>query len=145
MKLLPILTLCTLVAGSQLIAATSVISQPLPPIAQVFSSVRINPQRPIIVQLTNQTQIALVYSLAETDPNPKSLSPGTTTEFTIPPKNGKRDLTSILIYDPKGSNPVQYEYQATDNTIKVNIKPTNSGLTQHRALYIDETGEVYSL
>ncbi|HLO52471.1 MAG TPA: hypothetical protein VK211_28995 [Kamptonema sp.] len=104
---------------------------------------KVNPNSEIKVQLFNQTGYILEYGKAEGYPN--SLSPGETRDVYIKISSRKGDIATIPINAPSGTVPLRYEYRVVNNVVIVRIVPTRADdPRQDRAVYIDETGRVYS-
>ncbi|MGE5660371.1 MAG: hypothetical protein ACM37W_27590 [Actinomycetota bacterium] len=103
----------------------------------------VNPNREIKVQLLNQTGLALEYGKAEG--YPRVLLPGEAKEVNIQISSRKGDIATIPINAPQGTVPLKYEYHVKDNVVMVRVRPTRADdPRQDRAVYIDETGRVYS-
>ena len=104
---------------------------------------KVNPNSEIKVQLLNQTGYTLEYGKAEGYPS--SLSPGETRDIYIKISSSKGDIATIPINAPSGAVSLKYEYRVVNNVVMVQIVETRGDdPRQDRAVYIDETGRVYS-
>ena len=104
----------------------------------------VDPRRPIIVKLANETDRTLDY--AQANGQPRSLPPGTTGELFLEVGPRRGETGSILINTADWTNPLTYEFHVDrDNVLRVNIHPTAADDPhQNRAIFIDERGRVYA-
>ena len=101
--------------------------------------VDVNPNRPILVRLLNETELPVRYSLS---PYPdRSLSPGLTADVPISISSKQADFANINIYS---SEELIYDYNADNNIVTVRIRSVGKGPRADKAVYIDERGRVYS-
>lgn len=104
---------------------------------------RVSLNRHITFRFLNQTDRVLEYGKAEGYPS--TLPPGQTREISISVTRRKGDIATIPINVAEGTYPLQYDYQVNNNVVTVRIRPTSaSDPRQDRAVYVDETGLVYS-
>lgn len=104
---------------------------------------KVNPNREIKVQLLNQTGYTLEYGKVEGYPS--LIAPGETKDVYIGISSRKGDIANIPINAPQGTVPLRYEYRVVNNVVIVRIVPTSAAdVNQGRAVYIDETGRVYT-
>jgi len=104
----------------------------------------VDPHRPIVVQLANETDRLLDYAPA--NDQPRSLPPGATGQLFLKVGPRRGDTGSILINTPNWTNPLLYEFHVDrDNVLRVSIRPTAADDPhQNRAIFIDERGRVYA-
>ncbi|MEB3886164.1 hypothetical protein [Lyngbya sp. CCY1209] len=104
----------------------------------------VDPGRPIVVQLANETDRLLNYARANEPP--RSLPPGATGQLFLKVNPRRGETGSILINTPASTNPLTYEFHVDrDNVLRVSIRPTAADDPhQNRAIFIDERGRVYA-
>lgn len=104
----------------------------------------VDPRRPIVVKLANETDRTLDYALA--NGRRRSLPPGATGQLFLKVNPRRGETGSILINTPASTNPLTYEFHVDrDNVLRVSIRPTAADDPhQNRAIFIDERGRVYA-
>jgi len=143
-RILPVIALLATLNAS---APTAVLSQPAPDNRYQPGfwqpEGKVNPNTDIKIQLLNQTGYALEYGKAEGDPS--LLPAGETRDIYVKISSRKGDIATIPINDRSGAVSLRYEYRVVDNVVMVRIVETRGDdPRQDRAVYIDETGRVYS-
>jgi hypothetical protein len=97
-----------------------------------------NPREPIVLKLVNESGLAVTYNL---DPGPERFLPAGNTTTLIVDLNSQADnYATVNIYN---SDILGYEYNAEGNAITVRITRGYPD-KDHKAVYITETGRVYS-
>ena len=97
-----------------------------------------NPQEPIVLKLVNQSGQLVTYNL---DTGPERFLPaGNTTTLTVDLNSQADNYATVNIYN---SDILGYEYNAEGNVITVRIT-RGYPESDHKAVYINETGRVYS-
>jgi len=104
---------------------------------------KVNPNSEIKVKLLNETGFTLEYGKAEG--NPSILRPRETKDIVVKISNRKGDVATIPINTAPGMMPLRFEYNVVNNLVTVRILPTTmNDPKQGLAVYIDETGRVYT-
>lgn len=97
-----------------------------------------NPQEPIVMKLLNESGLSVTYNL---DPgSERFLPPGSTTTLIVDLETQADNYATVNIYN---SDILGYEYNAEGNVITVRITRGYPD-KDHKAVYINETGRVYS-
>jgi hypothetical protein len=97
-----------------------------------------NPREPIVLKLVNESGLPVTYNL---DPGPERFLPaGSATTLIVDLNNQADNYATVNIYN---SDILGYEYNAEGNVITVRITRGYPD-KDHKAVYITETGRVYS-
>ncbi len=105
---------------------------------------RVNPDHPIKVQLINQTEAVLEYSLTTNEAPPRQLSPGDQAFLTHLPRDAH-----LLIYPTHSSTDqeltmsLKFEISVTKNVVTVKIRARGNGESPDRTIDINPTGAIY--
>ena len=153
------LTAAILIATLSLVSTTSVLSQPNRR-ANSFApgfwqpKAEINPNRPILIRLLNQSGMPIRYGLS--GGIERVLPAGSTTDVYVGISDRTRDIANLNIY---AGDEVMFDYNVSNSNVvppNTNAPRINSNLLQvlirsagttkraDKAVYIDETGRVYS-
>lgn len=105
---------------------------------------RVELNRPITIQLINETGLAINYAVTNIDPTPVLIK----AEETVTLDNVDPDLYIVLY--PDSSNPnssiisLNYKIEVTaENVVKVMIKQAAEGEVGDRSINLQKTGAIY--
>ncbi|OCR01427.1 hypothetical protein BCD67_23160 [Oscillatoriales cyanobacterium USR001] len=144
---LRILTVAILLSMLSASTPTAVLSQPSPDNRYQPGfwqpEGKVNPNNEIKVKFLNETGFTLEYGKSEGYPS--LLPPKETREIIVRIGSGKGDISTIPINTASGMVPLRFEYNVVNNLVTVRIVQTSGGdARQGLAVYIDETGRVYT-
>lgn len=144
---LKLLTALVLFGSIGLATPTAVFSQPKTG-SNTYSSgywqpqAQVNPNNNIKITLLNQSGLPIRYNL-NPQPSDRELAPGATTDLYIRSISGTNAIANLNIYAPQE---LQYDYNTNPSTnqLFVRIRLAGNPANEDKAIYIDETGRVYS-
>ncbi|MBD2311412.1 hypothetical protein H6G20_07040 [Desertifilum sp. FACHB-1129] len=140
-------TTATLLAVLGVGTPVSVLAQPSPTGSYVPGywqpEAQVSLNRPITVRILNQTGIPLEYGLSGVDVY--TLGSNASVDVGVNLSNRPGNTATIAINAQRGTYALRYEYNVTDNNVlQVRVIPGGGPQPLDRAVYIDETGRVYS-
>ena len=97
---------------------------------------RVNPDQPLQLEVTNETNLPLQYGL--TTDSPEQILPGSSAVM-----NNVSLPADVLIYPSVSESGLKYDVMAIDNTVFVNVRQVASDAPGDGSLLINRTGAIY--